>query len=267
MVAWRVRQLLLLPGSSLIFGERQGDDLKGTGWNRYAAQLDRAIPDEGWQFKGAWQVHVVKHLISICTGKAAELNCGERDIYEFGVYTGRYMRMLSLVLARSGVDYRKFFGFDSFQGLPPEDLRSKPQRVHWQVGSYNAADIYKTYSSDELQAKIKTYINNSRVELVRGFYNESLTVRLVKSVRPALYVEIDCDLYISTVQALEWMLANRLIVRGTVIGYDDMKAGGAGGERQAHEEMVSKYGLKLRSLAPNIRPNNIFAVEGVGPAL
>ena len=34
-------------------------------------------------------------------------------------------------------------------------------------------------------------------------------------------MEIDCDLYVSSVQALDFMFRNRLIVSGTLIGYDD----------------------------------------------
>ena len=244
--------LLLLCCRLLVSAAPSDTHLKQTGWIHQASKMDMKRPDVGWSWNGSWQMPATTNLISVCTGAAPVLKCAERDIYEFGVYTGRYMRMHTLVLARSGVEYRKFWGFDSFQGLPPEDRHSRPQRVHWREGQYNAAEVYGTYSSDELQSKIKSYINNSRVELVQGFYNESLTAQLVKRMRPALYVEIDCDLYISTLQALDWMLANRLIVNGTVIGYDDLRAGGAGGERQAHMEMASKYGMRSRWLSPSV---------------
>ena len=72
-------------------------------------------------------------------------------------------------------------------------------------------------------------------------------------MRPALYVEVDCDLYVSTRQALEWMIESGLIVNGTLIGYDDWFAGGrAGGEALAHKEVVAKYKLKLKALSPQI---------------
>ena len=63
----------------------------------------------------------------------------------------------------------------------------------------------------------------SQLSLVPGFYDKSLLPDLASrmGMRPAAYVDIDCDLYGSTKSALEWMLASRLIVPGTLIGYDD----------------------------------------------
>ena len=45
-------------------------------------------------------------------------------------------------------------------------------------------------------------------------------------MRPAIFVEIDCDLYISTVAALEWLFAHRLVVAGTVINRRTLTVGG-----------------------------------------
>ena len=84
-------------------------------------------------------------------------------------------------------------------------------------------------------------------------------------MRPALYVEIDCDLYSSTSLALEWLLANRLIVPGTLLGYDDLVSGGRGGEARAHREMVARHGLRLRSVPCEPRPCTplVYQVQGL----
>ena len=79
-----------------------------------------------------------------------------------------------------------------------------------------------------------------------GFYNESLTRTLAveRQMRPALFVEVDCDLYISTSAALEWMFANKLIVAGTILVYNDWQAGGdKSGEARAHAEVCNKYNV------------------------
>lgn len=34
-------------------------------------------------------------------------------------------------------------------------------------------------------------------------------------------VDINCDLYVSTTQALGWLLSNGLLVAGSLVGYDD----------------------------------------------
>jgi hypothetical protein len=107
-----------------------------------------------------------------------------------------------------------------------------------------------THSYLELLRRLTRYIRDERVGFVRGFYNMSLTRTLAadEHMRPALFVEIDCDLYISTHQALDWLLQSRLIVPGTLIGYDDWVAGGPGGQARAHDEMSRKWSLRTRRL-------------------
>ena len=43
-----------------------------------------------------------------------------------------------------------------------------------------------------------------RARFVGGFYNETLTPQLAQQALPARYVDIDCDLYVSTVSVLRW---------------------------------------------------------------
>ena len=61
------------------------------------------------------------------------------------------------------------------------------------------------------------------VDLVNGFYDKSLTKTLPaeRGMRPARYIDIDCDLHGSTVTALEWLFEHKLAVPGTLVGYDD----------------------------------------------
>ena len=64
-------------------------------------------------------------------------------------------------------------------------------------------------------------------------------------MKPAAYVDIDVDLYKSTVLALDFLFRNKLIQVGTLIGYHDW--GGleefTGGESLAHKELTEKYGV------------------------
>ena len=64
-------------------------------------------------------------------------------------------------------------------------------------------------------------MNANRVELVAGFYNVSLTTSIARRARPAHYVDINCDLFVSTRGALAWLLSNGLLVVGSLVGYDD----------------------------------------------
>jgi len=136
------------------------------------------------------------------------------DAYQFGVLDGESLGWLQGIM-----EDNFFWGFDSFEGLPDEDEKV-PNLNAWSQGKFR-----NTMSLEELS---NIYGGPERVKLIRGFYNESLQTtardlsQLVgREMKPAVYVDIDCDLYISTVQALDWMFRNKIIRKGTIIGYDD----------------------------------------------
>lgn len=201
-----------------------------------------------------WRARLVPHLERLCALRGAAF-CENRDVYEFGVYTGGYMRGLALELNTSGrVPFRKLWGFDSFQGLPSESETTRRTRVsesEWWPGAYSAAEVFRDHSLRSVQARLRSYIDDARVDFVAGYYNQSLTstLRQTRDMRPALYVDIDCDLYISTAQALQWMQRSGLLEPAvTIIGYDDWFSGGLGGERRAHTELASRHNLSFARL-------------------
>ena len=209
-----------------------------------------------------WQKPVIGHLEHVCT--SGEFACQRMDLYEFGVFTGVYLRGVIRSLNHSGVPFHRAWGFDSFQGLPPEQgtVRSKTSQVYWHPGAFSSTAALGEKSAQQ----ILRYIDDERVSFVPGFYNESLTptLKAERKMRPALYVEIDCDLYISTVQALDWMLENKLIIPGTLVGYDDFLSGGKdAGEWQAHNEMVAKYGLQMKMMPGTKAAGKLFLVLAV----
>ena len=99
---------------------------------------------------------------------------------------------------------------DSFEGLP--DSRAEKTRG-WAKGKY-AADPRQALTAE---------LGKDRVDFVAGFYDRSLTPGLARArnMRPALYVDVDCDLYESSVAALEWVFRSGLAAPGTLVGYDD----------------------------------------------
>ena len=77
-------------------------------------------------------------------------------------------------------------------------------------------------------------------------------------------------------QALDWLCANKLIVPGTIIGYDDYKWGldlrkgekkkVLDGEARAHDEiLLNKYGLKMSKLGKVIRADSFAVVVTAVP--
>ena len=105
--------------------------------------------------------------------------------YEFGVYAGGSVRSLF-----DALDPPFLWGLDSFQGLP----NYRDERVAgWRPGQYRAdprAQLTKEFGAD-------------RVGFVPGLYASSLTPSLAqdRGMRPAAYLGVDCDLYVSTGRA------------------------------------------------------------------
>merc|ERR1711920_179701 len=89
---------------------------------------------------------------------------------------------------------RAWWGYDSFKGLP-EEKDGMEKVASWKQGEY-AHDPRKHYT--------KRY--GHAIEFVAGFYGDSLTRTLAvdRGMRPAMYIDIDCDLYSSTAEALAW---------------------------------------------------------------
>eukprot|EP00240_Pyramimonas_obovata_P016425 CAMPEP_0118926470 /NCGR_PEP_ID=MMETSP1169-20130426/4141_1 /TAXON_ID=36882 /ORGANISM="Pyramimonas obovata, Strain CCMP722" /LENGTH=264 /DNA_ID=CAMNT_0006868025 /DNA_START=285 /DNA_END=1076 /DNA_ORIENTATION=+ len=136
------------------------------------------------------------------------------DFYQFGVFGGKSLEWLQPAFPGTFV-----WGFDSFTGLP-EEQAGVPAITGWAAGNY-AAERFGV-SPGALEAKLG---GPQRARFVKGFYNETLTAAAVRGLgrpmRPAVYVDVDCDLYVSTYQALDWMFEHKLIAAGTLVGYDD----------------------------------------------
>ena len=200
----------------------------------------------------------------IACGLIATLNSSSAaagSVYQFGVYTGHSLKFLTHTLREHGLRARAF-GFDSFEGLPeeaaPPELAASGGDRAFRRGDYNAADALKTSSWPELRQRVLRYINHpvpGGVELIRGFFNESLTPTLAQEagMQPALWVDLDVDQYVGTMQAFEWMLASGLIVRGTYVSFDDFNdeydtEPPGGPVALAYQTLTAKYGIRWRQI-------------------
>jgi len=187
------------------------------------------------------------------------------DIYLFGIWSGISTRDVSHYLKVTNKEYNKIFGFDSFIGFPEE--RGQDYEVEFNKGDYSSAKLYNT-SPQQVMDIIYKGVGNDRLKLIPGYYSKSLRKDLVKTenMQPASFIDIDCDLYTSTKQALRFMFSNKLIVSGTIIYFDDWGASleYQGGESLAWVETVAKYDVKyklLRSSANGLCVMKVFKIE------
>ncbi|MBM3777712.1 MAG: hypothetical protein FJW23_05655 [Acidimicrobiia bacterium] len=168
---------------------------------------------------------------------------GDRQhIYCFGCAGGATVAALKFAFDRQGMPLPFLHLFDSFAGLPAEQP-GIGTNSHWREGSF-------AFGPERLREKLcKVGVTNDGFAIHEGFFSDSLTPELAASgdLRPALYIDIDCDLYISTYQALDFMFAHGLATTGTYVGYDDWgdTREWTEGESRAHKEIADKYGVRF----------------------
>jgi macrocin-O-methyltransferase TylF-like protien len=120
------------------------------------------------------------------------------DYLEFGVFRGESMR--EWVSLNKNKDSR-FFGFDSFEGLP-EDWREGQGRGHFDVQG------------------VIPRIDDPRVKFVKGWY-ENTVPPFVRdfSTKNRILLHVDCDLYSSAMLALVHFAP--FMSKGTLIIFDE----------------------------------------------
>jgi len=118
------------------------------------------------------------------------------DYLEFGVFEGESLRSWCRFNQNTG---SRFFGFDSFEGLPEDWTPNKP------------AGTFRT----DLPS-----IDDPRCQLVKGLFQDSL-YPFLDGFRPhgRLVVHIDSDLYSSALFCLAAL--NRWLVPGSLVIFDE----------------------------------------------
>lgn len=124
----------------------------------------------------------------------------ERDIYQFGVFTGGGLKKI----AASARNCRRIFGFDSFEGIPPESQEEseswhngKKYKVHFLEGGYSAAAAFNDSSLRSVMGRVAQYVGHTdRVTLIGGYFNETCNAQTQRKhqMQPALYVDMDADI-------------------------------------------------------------------------
>ncbi len=143
----------------------------------------------------------------------------DSDWAEFGVARGRSARFW---LKHMPAD-KKLYLFDSFEGLP-EDWQGKIKK-----GTFKCA---------------VPALDDKRVEIVKGWFQDTVP-RWAKSYRGKLsFVHIDCDLYSSTKTVLHHIYP--IIDANTVFLFDEVQGNPA---REKHEGRAFKEFLQSRKLS------------------
>ena len=192
----------------------------------------------------------------------------DRDVYQFGVFTGNGLKKIAgYCSGRCG----HVWGFDSFQGIPAESGEESQAwrhgahgkyKTHFLEGGYSAAAALGDTSMRSVMRKVAARVGHpEQVTLIGGYFNETCNDMLLSKHRlqPALHVDMDADIYLSAMQALDWMFAHKLIVPGTFLRYDDYprinathgaaKGTNLYGQARAHYELSEKWDVTWQLVA------------------
>ncbi len=206
----------------------------------------------------------------------------DMDVYQFGVFTGESMREIASILSRHKIQINSFYGFDVFTGMPKETAEPIAQ-PSWdpdiEPDTFNAVKQLNLDSVEECVIRLETEVKNifnknnnkSNISIFPGLVQETIE-KNGDNFKPAFYVDFDMDIYSPTKYAFDYLVRNNLIVRGTLIGYDDW-GGTPGykemldGESRAHREITQEYGIKMTKIFemgnsfPHVQ--NVWIVEEV----
>jgi O-methyltransferase len=193
-----------------------------------------------------WYPHVLKVLLERRAGR------GLGDYLEFGVYRGDSLRCMYEALEAYGLHGVRLIGFDSFEGLP--QLGKGDAELPWFPGDF-------AFSERETRARLaQAGIDMSRVHLVKGWYSDTLTQELARElgITKASVIMIDCDLYTSTKQALDFCAP--FIEDDVVVFFDDWDGGqglaerGLGEKRAFDEFLAERPELRAEELGTYFNP-------------
>jgi hypothetical protein len=146
------------------------------------------------------------------------------DYYEFGLFRGYTFLSAQRSCDELGLAGTRFWGFDSFQGLPAvegvDEAEGEFFEGQFACGKRDVVDNLSRHGMDW-----------SRAELIEGFFSDSLTADLKRRLPfgPAGVVVLDCDLYSSTREALAWIAG--LLGPTTVLLFDDWHSFGGTADR------------------------------------
>lgn len=154
---------------------------------------------------------------------------------EFGVFSGYSLRIIK--------QHMPVIGLDSFEGLPE----------HWREGFPAGAFAYE-------EDQLPPYVNNAMI--IPGLFEDTLPMLHDRGLPDLGLVHIDCDLYSSTVTALDGVLP--YISVGTYIVFDEYHGydGWEDHEHKAWIEFCDREGI-TRSLVAEGEQERAYLIEDI----
>ena len=152
------------------------------------------------------------------------------DLIETGVWRGGASIFMRAVLAAYGIEDRRIFVADSFEGLPKPDVEKYPA----DKGDQHHVHTYLAVSKEDVENNFRKYgLLDNQVVFLKGWFKDTLPHAPIESLA---ILRLDGDMYGSTMEALE-SLYQKLSIGGFCI-IDDYALPGC---RSAVNDFRSKH--------------------------
>ena len=159
----------------------------------------------------------------------------ETEYMEFGIFRGFAFWYAQAVAVDLGLRGMRFFGFDSFAGLP--EIEDKDAKEDFKKGQFAASKAL-------VEQSLNLYgVDWERTFLVPDYFSDSLTADLKArhQMRKCSICVVDCDLYEATRDALNFV--GPIFNEKAFVVFDDWNCYDADpdkGERKAFAEFLAK---------------------------
>lgn len=182
------------------------------------------------------------------------------DIAEFGAgATGHSSLVLAKALADCSQYYRGTFAahglsakqlyyFDSFSGMPDPADASDQASPHVASGVWGGRTM-KIISDFDLSINVNQYLHRDQFHIKQGWFEETLSG--IPPGKQFALIHLDCDLYLSTYQVLDYLISHQCIADGCLILFDDWNCNRASnkyGQRRAWNQVAEEYNLDFSDL-------------------
>jgi hypothetical protein len=194
----------------------------------YRAGLENAPP--GTQVE--WRVHVALW----CASQAAQL---EGDFVECGVHTGILSGAVMTWLDFAREASRRFWLFDTWQGIPQEQMSEEEKR-------FGVAAMNRKYQDgDEIHAGVvRKFARWPNAVVVRGRVPESLEA--MKTGAKVAYASIDMNVAAAEIAAIEFLWPR--LVPGALVLLDDYGWAAHVNQKRAWDAFARERGVAILAL-------------------
>lgn len=178
---------------------------------------------------------------------------------EFGVWSGTSISNFRDLYKGLIPSYeKKLYGFDSFVGLP-EETHDKNNPLEWFAGQYTSNGV------------VPSLPNPDDFLFIEGWFSDVLTDDFARSIitEKVGLLHLDCDIYTSTYQVLDFMFKHELLTSGSILMYDDWgghySTVGEGreydaGQGLAHADIMKKYNRNCEMIHKIVVKPNYYEI-------